>query len=135
MNNSLVMRGSQAVGNLNGVVNNSARMQRAVTQAITNRNALQKFAHQVWNAIRRAHVIDGEDVGVIESASGPRFLFKPAQAVGIAAEGARQDLDGNVPAQSRVAGPIHLTHAALTKWGDDLVGAEFGAGNKGHSWA
>jgi hypothetical protein len=39
-----------------------------------------------------------------------------------------QDLDGNVPSQAMVSGPVHLTHSAGAEYSHDFVSAELVAG-------
>ena len=43
----------------------------------------------------------------------------------------RQHLDRDLASEPRVAGAIHLAHAAGAERGDDLVGAEAGTGGEG----
>ena len=61
------------------------------------------------------------------------FACKPGQAIGIAGEGIRQDLQRDVPIQLRVARAIHLPHAAFADLRADFVDAEAGAWGKGQS--
>jgi hypothetical protein len=54
------------------------------------------------------------------------------QAVGVECERVRQDLDGDVSLQLRVARAIHLPHAAGANQSDDLILAEAAARSQGH---
>ena len=83
----------------------------------------------------RAHVVDSENVGMIERAGRSGFLLEPPQPVQIAAEVGRQDLDRNLAAQPRVFRPVHFTHAARTNAGHDFIRAELRARGKGHPFA
>ena len=65
---------------------------------------------------------------MIERGGRARFLLEPAQPIGVTGERRRQDLDGDVAAEPRVARAIDLAHAARTDGVDDFVGA------KARSW-
>ena len=42
------------------------------------------------------------------------------------------DLDRDLPTERRLISEIHLAHAALTEFGDNVVGAEAHAGGQRH---
>jgi hypothetical protein len=52
--------------------------------------------------------------------------------VGIGGERVRQYLDRHCSIESRVSGLVHLAHPPAADQGQDLVGAEPGAGAQGH---
>lgn len=79
-----------------------------------------------------AHVVDSENVGMIERAGRPGFLFEPPQPVQIAAEVGGQNLDRNLAAEPRVLRPVHFTHATRTNAGQNFIRAELGARDKRH---
>ena len=58
------------------------------------------------------------------SAASTRLALEARESIGIGRECPRQDLDGDVAAESRVARPIDFAHPAGTKRGDDLVDAQ-----------
>jgi hypothetical protein len=53
-----------------------------------------------------------------------RFTTEPRDTIGIAGKYLRQDLDRDVAAQRRVAGPIHFAHPAGPDGADDFVRTE-----------
>ena len=61
------------------------------------------------------HLVDHENVGMIQRRSGPRFLLKPAQAIGIGGQGLGQNLDRDFAVQSRIVRAIHFAHSACTE--------------------
>jgi hypothetical protein len=83
----------------------------------------------------RAHVVDSENVGMIEGAGPSGFLLEPPQPVLIVAEVGGQDLDRNLAAQPRVLRPINFTHAARPNTGQDFIRAELRSRGKGHPFA
>ena len=60
--------------------------------------------------------------------------FKPRKAIKILREPLRQDFECHVPVELGIPRPIHLPHAAFADLGGDLIGAEGGAGLKGHQY-
>ena len=65
-------------------------------------------------------------MGVIQRRDGLRFTSEAF------AELRGGDFDRNVAIQSRISGPIHLTHASSTDGRKDFVRAEFVAYRKRH---
>ncbi len=49
------------------------------------------------------------------------FTLEPGQAFRIIGEEVRQDLEGHVPAELRIVGPIYLPHPALPDEGGDFI--------------
>ena len=58
------------------------------------------------------------DVGMIQRREGLRFAREPREPFGVAREELGQDLDRDVAIQLRVAGAIHLAHAAGAEGGE-----------------
>jgi hypothetical protein len=71
---------------------------------------------------------------MVERGDAPRLTLEPITGLWCDAVVCRQDLDCDGAIESRVARAIDLTHAARTNRGQNLVGAETGAGNEGHRW-
>ena len=59
-----------------------------------------------------------------------RFALETGEPFRVGRERFGQDLDGDVAIEARVARPIDLAHPAGPEGGEDLVGAEAGAGSK-----
>ena len=79
-----------------------------------------------------SHLIDRENVRMIQRSSGFRFNFETLQTLGIGREKFRQYLDRDIAVQPRISGPIDLTHAASAKRTEDFVLTELRAGDQGH---
>ena len=79
-----------------------------------------------------AHIVDGDDIGMIQRGDGARFEFEALAAHGIVSHVRRQDLQGDVASEASVAGAVYFTHAARAEGRDDFVGAEFVAGRERH---
>src|SRR5262249_26275528 len=81
----------------------------------------------------RADIEHGKDVRVVYRRGRARFLFEAAEPVGVGGDGDRENLDGHIAAQARVAGAIDLAHPASAEGTDNLVRAEANAGGQGHA--
>jgi len=68
-------------------------------------------------------------MGMIQRREDLRFALESRQALGIGGEQIRQDLDGDVAMQPRVAGAIHLPHAARANGRNDFVRPEASTGS------
>jgi hypothetical protein len=78
------------------------------------------------------HVVEGEDVRVVERGHGPGLLLEAAQAVGVGDTLRGDDLDRHFAAEARVAGAVDLAHASGAEGREHLVGPEPRAGPERH---
>ena len=76
-----------------------------------------------------ADVVDVDDVGVVQGGGGARLPLEPLQQLRIGA--GAEDLDGDGPAEPRVARAVDLAHAAGSQAVDDFVGADARSGSEG----
>jgi hypothetical protein len=113
----------------------TARRLDRVAQDLANRRSsprdelpevltLQKLRDDVGRALVRAHVVDGEDVRMVERGDGTSLALEQAETLRIPAELLREHLDGDVASEAGVPGPIHLPHAARPEELDHLVGPQ-----------
>ncbi len=72
-------------------------------------------------------------LGWFSDASVCASRVKPREPIGISGEGVGQDLERDVAIELRVAGPIHLSHAAFADLRGDFVDAEARAGGEGQA--
>jgi hypothetical protein len=69
---------------------------------------------------------------VVECRQEIGFPREARQALRVASEERRQNLEGDVARQLAVAGAVDFAHPASADQGDDLVGAEACAGRQTH---
>jgi hypothetical protein len=69
---------------------------------------------------------------MIERCEQSRFAFEARHATGVGRERRRQDLQGDITIQLRVARAIDLTHAPGAERREDFVGTEARAAGKPH---
>ena len=79
-----------------------------------------------------ADLEDLADIGVIERGSRHRLLAEAFPRVLVGGHLGRQQLDGHLTVEARIARTVHHTHAALTNGTQDLVRTKASSGDKGH---
>ena len=84
------------------------------------RHPLDELHHDIRLFLVLAVVVDGDDVWVLQIASGLSFLQEPDA---LSLVGDAEQLDGNGPPDARVAASIHHTHAAVAEAIDHFVSA------------
>jgi hypothetical protein len=107
--------------------------ERAVFESAGESGAGDMLHHQEDGRAVLADVVECADVRMRDARDRPRFLpeaLDPAARRGH--ELARQDLDGDDSIQSRIAGPVDFAHPPRAERGQDLEGAEAGAGIEPH---
>ena len=65
---------------------------------------------------------------MIERRDRARLAVEAVAQLRVGGERRGEDLDGDGAIEPRIAGAIHLAHAARAEQGDDLIGAEVHAG-------
>src|SRR6266851_3487716 len=73
--------------------------------------AIEQLRDEIGRSFVRAHLQDGENVGMVQCRSGTRFLLETAQAVRIRRKRAGQHFNRDIPMQTQVASAIHFPHA------------------------
>ena len=68
-----------------------------------------------------AQLVDGDDMGMLESACRTRFLIEALERIGLRTQAARDGLQSDEPADKRVAGFINRAHRPAANFGDDFV--------------
>jgi len=83
MNDALVVGRRQSMSDLDSVVDRFANRQRAALQYLTERFANEQLGYQIRCVLEDAELVDGENVGMVQSRCGLRFLLKAMQPVGV----------------------------------------------------
>ena len=121
MDDALLVRGSERIGDLRGDVQRFLERNRALRIRSAS-VAFDELHHQEV----RTDIEETADVRVIERGDQSCLAFESlAEALG-------GHLDGHVAAQARIARAIHFTHSARADLGDDLVRTQFLAYGKRH---
>ena len=132
MDDALLVRRREAVGDLRRVVDRPALRETPAGERRAERLPLEKLLDDIGRAVVAPDVVDRGDVGVVEDPGRLGLLLEAAQAVRVLREGGGQDLDGDVAREARILRPIDLAHASGADLAEDLVGTELGSGGQGH---
>jgi hypothetical protein len=78
MNDAIFVGGVQPTSDLHGVIDCCAHRQWAPLQLLTQGLPLQKFGHDVRDAVLTAHLMDSKNIGMVQGRGRFGFLLKPA---------------------------------------------------------
>ena len=84
----------------------------ALCQLFRERLAVDELENEKADSLRLLHAVDRTDVRVIQRGEDPRLALEAGQALRVARELARQDLDRDLATEFDVARPVHFAHAA-----------------------
>ena len=115
------VRRVERVGHLDAHIQHRVQAQRAPTEAILQRRALQVLHGDERSPVLFADVVDGADVGVVERRCGAGLALKTAQRLGITRQFSRDELERNGTVQAQILGLVHHAHAAAAEPRDDAV--------------
>ncbi len=139
MRDRLRVGGSKALGHVHCRLDSFPHRQGTLAEPLAQRLAFEKLRDHVGRAggrriggAVRAHVVNREDVGVIERGDRPRLALEAPEAVRVAGQGLGQDLDRHLAAEPRVARAVDLAHPPGPDEAEDLVRPEPHAGRKWH---
>ncbi len=96
----------------------------SAAQTLGERLTLEQLHDEEIDLLVRADVVQRADVGMVQQGYGARFRDQPIPRVRILGDAGGDDLDGHRSVETRIAGAIHLPHAALAKRCQDLVRSE-----------
>ena len=78
-------------------------------------------------------VVNREDVGMAERGNRAGFEFEAMEAIGITGQLAREHFQGDVAAETGIAGAVDFAHAAGSDEPKNLIGTESIAGSESHA--
>lgn len=122
------VRTSHRVGDLRRVAKRLAERHPSATP--TGKRLSFDLHRDEIGSIVFANVVHRNDVGMIERRCGAGFEPEATPLLVATEHAGGHDFQRDVPAEPRVACPIHVAHAACSKERDDFVGAETGPGGK-----
>ena len=123
MDDALVVRGFEAVGDLPGDLERLVERNRALLDPLGQRRALDQLHDE--RAVLDA--VDRGDVRMVEGGEHLRLAREARHAHGVPGEVFRDQLDRDLATELAVGGAIHLSHGAFAELrGDAVVGDRFG---------
>ncbi len=126
------VRGVERIGDLARDIHGLRDRDATGREALCERRSFDQLENERADASRLFETVNSADVLVVERREKLCFTSEPGDALGVAGELRRKDLDRDIPIQPGVARAIDLAHATLAEGADDLVRAELLAGREGH---
>ena len=120
----------ESLGELTCDLQRLGNRNRSGREAIRERRAFDQLEDQCEPAVDLFDAVDCGNVGMIERGEQARFAFEARAPVRIVSEHRRQQLDGDIASEARIARTVHLTHAAGAKRPGDLEHAQPNAGRE-----
>jgi len=100
--------------------------------ALRERRAFHELEHEGRDAVRFLQPVDRFNVGMVQRSQHFGLASKAFHALLVTSESLRQNFDGDVTLELRIASAKDLSHAARTNGLEDLVVAETRACGKRH---
>jgi len=121
------MRGGKPLGELGCVFDRAPLRHRAFVHFFAQGLAVKELADHIRRFLELPDVVHAENAGMIQRRDGAGFQLETPQPVGIARKRLRQNLDGHLAIEARIAGTIHLSHAACAQRRQNFIRPELGA--------
>jgi len=117
----------ERIGDLDPQPQNLVHFHRARADPVFQGHPFEKLHGDEGMAILIADIVDGTDVGMIESGGGLGLTSKSRQRLRIPGDFVRQELERDETVQSRVFGFVDHAHAALAELFENLEIANLGS--------
>ena len=124
MNDAFRVRVGERVGDLDGEIDDPARVHGAAGDQFLERVAGHVLEHQEQLALVLADLVERGDVRMRQRCSGARLLQEAGAAIRIVGDRRRQHFDRDGAAETRIAGAEDFAHAPGADALEDLVMAE-----------
>ena len=132
VDDSLVVGRFEGLGDLPGDGERFRDRDRAFRNPIGERESLDQFHDEGDGAAAAFEAVNSRDVRVVQGRQRLGFPVEASQAVSVCRYRFRQHLDGHVPREVGINGPIHLAHAARANLFGNLVGTKPAAWRQRH---
>ncbi len=115
VHDALLVRRRETLRDLERDADRARDRERAADDAVPQRLALQELHHRVGDAVLAAVVVQREDVRMGQRGDGARLALEAGEGLRIARDALRQDLDGHLAPEPRVARPVDLPHSSRSE--------------------
>src|SRR5689334_10500662 len=112
MDDSLSVRGSESIGDLDGQIKRPIHWQRFAGDALPEGLSLQILHGDKRLAFMPADAVDGADVGMVQSACCGSFALEALDRLWVAGPSFRQELQRYLALQFKVPGFVDHAHTA-----------------------
>src|ERR1035438_10434119 len=134
MNDAGLVRGGERAAGLDGVVERLGKGEGPSVDLLAEGLAIDEFSSDERDIAGLPDVVDGDDVGVVESGSGTGFLSETENPLGVLCRLGREQLQGDFAIEASVLSEVDFAHAAPSEQTGEAVGTEGGTicGLEGH---
>src|SRR5262249_11395251 len=99
---------------------------------LAQRPPLDVFHREIRRLVYRAHVVDRDDVGMVQRGGGARLLLEPLSPRSVRGNRGGKDLHRDLPAKPRVPRLPHFSHSARANRREDFVRAHATSSGDSH---
>ncbi len=96
VDDAFFVRGGKAASDLHAIVNSFAEGQGTAADRLGQGLTFQQFGYEIGNAGVSSHLVDGENIGMIQRSGGPGFLLEAEQAIGVKRDESGKNFDRDV---------------------------------------
>ena len=121
VDDSLLVRGFERLGDLTADGDRLVQRDRALRDAVGERGAFDELEDERGAAVALFHTIDGCDVRMVQRGKQLRFAREPREAIVIGGHRGGQQLERDITLQPRIASAVDLAHPPAAEHRDDLV--------------
>src|SRR5215472_10872530 len=121
MDDSLLVRRIERIGQLNAYLQRSCERQRSIHQRAVKRLALEQLHYQKGSPAVFFDGMHGANTRMVQRRSRPRFPQKTLERLWITVLVFRQELQRHAPAELAILGLINHAHAAAAQLAKDSV--------------
>ncbi len=119
--NPFGMRRIQGIGHLDTDIQQVGQRQPIVAQPLVQGFAVQELHGEVTPAILFVEAVNRADVWMIQRRGGPGLTPEPLERIFAGRRVRGEHLQGHLPSQGEVLGPVHHTHAAGAQLVQDAI--------------
>jgi hypothetical protein len=131
MNDAVAVRAIEGIGDLGRIAQDFIARQRSTRESRGQRFAFEELHDEEGEAILFAKVVEDADMRMVQRPDDAGFAIEALAELRVGGEFGGQDLDGDLPVESSIDGPVDVAHASGGDGGDYFVGTQPGAGSEG----
>jgi len=121
VHDALAVRGVERVGDLDGVFEQRLERERTRLQPVLQGLAAQHFHHDEMLSLVFRNLVDGADVGMVQSRRGPGFTAKTFEGLGIVGQFLGQKFERNPATEVEILRCVDNTHASAAQFLENAV--------------
>ena len=121
MDDAFLVRGFERVGDLTRGDECLLNWHRARRETLDDGLAFDELEHEAADAVGLLQSVDRANVRMVQRRQHPRLAFEARKPIRVRQEVVGHDLDGDIAAQLRVVGTIHVAHSTGAEERENFV--------------